>query len=53
LFFRREQQHLPLAGVVDRFAERAGRFLRRMETGGVLRGDEVEPPLRLALEGAC
>ena len=52
LLFRRQQQHLALAGVVNGFAKGAGRLLRRVEASGVFRGDEIEPPLRLTLEVA-
>ena len=36
--------------MVDRLAEHARGLLRRVEPHAVLGGDEVEPPLRLALE---
>ena len=41
---------LALAGVVDRLAEHARGLLRRVEPHAVLGGDEVEPPLRSALQ---
>src|SRR5262245_46518481 len=41
---------LALARVVDRLGQDSRRLLRGMETKGVFRGDEVKPPLRLALQ---
>jgi hypothetical protein len=45
-----ERFELALARKVDGFAENAGRFLRRMETHGVFRTDEIYAPLRAALQ---
>ena len=39
-----------LARIVDRFAQRPRGFLRRVESHRVLGGDEIQPPLRLALQ---
>src|SRR5690348_12424755 len=47
---RAHRGDLTLVGVVDGLAEHARGFLRRMEAHAVLGGDEIEPPLRVALE---
>jgi hypothetical protein len=44
------QQNLALPREVDRLAEDAGGFLRRVKTGRVLCLDEIEPELRLPLQ---
>src|SRR5262245_30894922 len=43
---------LALPGVIDRLAENASRLLRGMEAHGVLRVDEIDPPLRLPVQAA-
>ena len=41
---------LALARVIDRLGEQTGRLLRSVEAAGGVRANEIETPLRLALQ---
>jgi hypothetical protein len=41
---------LSLPGVIDRLGEDPRRFLGRVESHGVFRGDEIQPPLSLPVQ---
>jgi hypothetical protein len=45
-----QRGELPLPRIVDGLSQQLGCFLRRMKAHAIFGGDEVEPPLRAALQ---